>query len=450
MRRRAWGLLLCVWACAPGAELPLPDREVPAPGVTDTEEDVAPVPPVLDEDGTAPVPSEPAPPESGTAGQHLWTREVAGLEDPWKAHVALNDAGVTGMLSLLLLPWEPEQRQLASIELLGWNLEGQEQWRRQVPGKAPTDDDRYYPWNYAVKPLGAGFLVVNSDEWNSWGSNIDFGCAEAQVGGGDRLLFLDGRGQCTRSLSTGDVAVGVTAWGSDVWVSQRCHRCLGTYWPSMKRFNTSGQLVHELPVGRAPMPQLQLLHEGTGTMLSWNEGATVLSRRAETFDVLWTRTLPIHIVAPPAVLPGGELGVVGQRVQGQGFSFGQSTLPAGDDLVLLRLSAQGEPLRAVGTGIPEPRIGDKLATDSSGLVIVLDGETKKASVVALSWKGQTRWMQTLRPQVSEGCELHVTSVASHSLHGVRVAGVLADEQDGPGSCGQPPSHRRTFVVAFSR
>jgi hypothetical protein len=421
MGRRAWGLLLCVWACTPGAE---------------------------GSDG--PGPSEPEPPGSVLVGQHLWTREVAGVDDHWRAHVALNDAGVTGMLSLFTPPTDPEQRVLSSIELLGWNLEGQEQWRRRVPGKAPNDDDRYYPWNYAVKPHGAGFLVVNSDEWISWGSNIDFGCAEVLPGGADRLLFLDEHGQCTRSLSIESAAVGVATWGSDVWVSRACLRCAGEYWPSMQRFDARGQLVHELPIGRASMPELQLLHEGAGTLLAWNEYGTVLTRRAETFDVLWQRPLPILILAPPAVLAGGELAVVGQRVKGQGFSFGQSTLPAGNDLVLLRLSAQGEPLRAVGTGVQEPRYGDKLATDSTGVVVIQGGGTKAASVVALSWEGQTRWTQALEPLVSAGCELSVTSVAAHPLHGVRVAGVLADKQAGTGTCEPLPVHRRSFVVAFTR
>ncbi|WNG41412.1 hypothetical protein F0U61_52760 [Archangium violaceum] len=443
MRGRWWGLLLCLGACGPVAEVSHTREDAPVSGIPDTGSD------------DAPEPDKPEPHED-TGGVHLWTREAEGSHDFWKVQVALNDAGLTGMLAAFAMtPTDPNAREYSSIELLGWDAEGHEQWRRQVPGKAPNDMD-YLPWNYALNPRGDGFFVVNSRERFDIGSNIDFGCTErvGQPEGNDRLLFLDAGGRCTRDLRIQNIILGAAVRGSDVWISRECFGCAGTYWPPLQHFDASGQVAHERPIEWGPAPETELLHDGRDTLLAWSHMDTRLSRQSERFDELWARELPLRILAAPAVRPDGTLAVVGARLPGQGVSFGTSTLPEGNDLVLLRLSTGGEPLGAVGTGIPEPHWKDNpllLATDSAGVVIVSQGDaTRETRVLSLSWEGNTRWTWTLEPWVPGDCQPSVTSVATHPRYGVRLAGTLSGRNAGEGSCETPRKHLRLFVMALKR
>ena len=454
MRGCGWVLLaLCLGACE--SSRPVPDTaEGPLPEVSEPEAQ----PPSPEEPASqpeAPVPDVPEAPESVPGGRHLWTHELSGPGNPWKAAVTVNDQGVTALLSLFEIPTDPELRTYGSIEVLGWDSQGREQWRHPVPGKAPIDDDRYFPWEYTVMPHGAGFLVVNAKERSLPGSNIDFGCSEvvAQSRAADRLLFLDEWGKCTRAVHIENVLFGVTTQGEDIWFARTCFGCAGLYWPPLQRRTPTGQLVHERPrTHGASNAESELRHDGVGTLLGWDYRS--LSRQSESFDVLWKRELPIYVLAAPAVLPGGEVGVVGVRLSGRGFSFGKSTLPDGTDLVLLRLSAQGEPLSAVVTGVQPQALGEnplQLVTDAQGFVAVRQGSASKpGSAVALSWEAETQWTQELDARLPGSCQLYVSSVALHPRHGLRVAGVAHGQRAADGSCAPAQGLRRSFVGAYSR
>ncbi|HEX8702379.1 MAG TPA: hypothetical protein VF815_26330 [Myxococcaceae bacterium] len=447
MRGCGWVLLaLCLGACESSRQVPNTVEE-PLPEVPEAEAQT----PIPEESE----PSTPEVPESVPGGRHLWTHELSSPGNPWDATVTVNDQGVTALLSLFEIPTDPELRTFGSIEVLGWDSQGQPQWRHPVPGKAPIDDDRYFPWEYTVMPHGAGFLVVNAKERTIPGSNIDFGCSEvvAQSGEADRLLFLDEQGKCTRAVHVPNVLFGVTTQGEDVWFARTCFGCAGLYWPPLQRRTPAGQLVHERPrTHGASNAESELRHDGVGTLLGWDDWS--LSRQSESFDVLWKAELPIYILTAPAVLPDGEVGVVGVRLSGKGFSFGKSTLPDGTDLVLLRLSAQGEPLSAVATGVQQQALGENpllLATDTLGLVTVRPGSASKpTSAVALSWEGETQWTQELDARLPGSCQLYVTSMALHPRHGLRVAGVAHGQRAADGACVPAQGLRRSFVGAYSR
>ncbi len=438
---RFGGLLLCVClgACGPG------------PSVNEAEQ--APPPEVPSEEGgNIPSPVDPAPPQNApTGGVHQWTRELSADGSFWKSKVALNDAGLTGLLAALALPTEPEMRELSTIELVGWDLEGHQQWRRRVPGRAPNDLD-YFPWSYEVMPHGAGFFVINSRERSAWGSNIDFGCTEVQGSRQhyDRLLLIDERGTCTRSLGIEYFINGATSRGDDFWISRGCFGCAGLQWPPLQQLDARGNVVLERKT--AVQPARELRPASGDTLLGW--GDRELSRLSESFDVHWKQTLPIWILAAPVELPDGQLAVIGARLNGQGFSFGGSIIPDGHDLVLLRLSARGEPLGALGTDVPEPHYADNwltFATDPAGIVVVKTGSgTQVPSVLALSWDGAAQWTRDLEAWAPGSCLLSVSSVASHPRHGVRVAGVLRGQRTEDGTCRETRERQRSFVVAFSR
>jgi hypothetical protein len=365
--------------------------------------------------------------------------------------VALNDAGLTGLLAALALPSEPEMREFSTIELVGWDLRGHQQWRRRVPGRAPNDLDSF-PWSYEVMPHGAGFFVTNSGERSALGSNIDFGCAEVQGGRQhyDRLLLLDEQGACTRSLGIAYVLNGAASAGGDFWISRGCFGCAGSHWPPLQRLDARGNVVLEKQTDVQPARELR--HASGDTLLGWTDRE--LSRLSESFDVHWKQMLPIWILAAPVELPDGQLAVMGARLNGQGFSFGRSIVPDGHDLVLLRLSARGEPLGAQGTNVPEPHYADNalaFATDPSGIVVVKVGSgTQVPSILALSWDGATQWTHDLEAWVPGSCLLSVSSMASHPRHGVRVAGVLRGQRTEDGTCRETRERQRSFVVAFSR
>lgn len=440
MRGCGWVVLLalCLGACEPGRQVPneVSEPEAQAPS---TE---------------APVPSTSEVSQSVPGGTHLWTHEVPGPGDTFKAAVSVNDQGLTAMLSVFAIPTAPELRTFGSIELLGWDAQGQQRWRYQAPGKAPVDMG-WYPWDYRVLPYGAGFLVVNSGERDEYGSNIDFGCSEivARRYEFNRLLFLDDGGKCSRAVLIEHLPLGVTAREDAIWLARSCLRCQNFSYPPLQWRAPGGQILHERERDPATTQgESRLLHDGVDTLLGWDDRS--LSRQSESFDVLWVRQLPVRILGAPAVLPNGELGVVGERLLGKGFSFGNSTLKDGTELVLLRLSGKGEPLSAVETNIQPSKPGElelQIVTDAQGLVAVRDGSTTgQATAHALSWEGLPQWTQALDTRLPGSCKLFVSSVALHPSHGLRVAGVSHGQRAADGSCLPIQGLRRSFVQAFSR
>ncbi|EPX61513.1 hypothetical protein D187_010132 [Cystobacter fuscus DSM 2262] len=318
-------------------------------------------------------------------------------------------------------------------------------WQHRAPGVAPNVRNGEFPWYYEVHPRGEGFLIVNSWEREYGTTSIDFGCAEVLDGKqANRLLLMDGQGACTRSLGIEYVPTGVATSGEDFWISRCLYHGAGVQWPSMQRRDAMNQVLTDVMVNPPPP---YLTHVSQSTLLSWGDGK--LSRRSESFEPLWSHVLPIFGQENPAELPDGQLGVVGRRSRSEGFTFGTSVIPLGDDFVMVRFSGQGKPLGAVATGIPTREIPGQpraITTDALGM-IVAGGEAN--SVVALSWTGSKQWERAVKDMVPELCLPKVHSVASHARYGVRVVG-LGYVPAVDGTCEETPQSQRIFVMALTR